>query len=300
MRKIILGAFVTFFVAGSIILPKDVLNTINNQLVTSVSAESEERTEGDYKYVVRDNDTIKITEYIGNDKKVKIKNKIEDKKVTIIGSEAFMESDIKKVTIPDGVIIIGERTFADCKELTSVTFADSVKVINKEAFLGCEGIKSIRLPEKLKKLEKTVFEGCTGLKKVTVPKKVRLQDGSLGYDGDDKIQDFEIKCYEGSYAQDYAEENQLDYTILQTKKTKASPTPDSLKNTPVPSENPEDLNTPKPTSSPDKDAVQHAKGNEKPDAATQKEPNAAAAVVVIIVAIIAIIGCIIVVARRRK
>lgn len=298
MRKIIIGAFVTLFAAGSIVLPKNVLNTINTQIVTVASAQSEERTEGDYKYVVRDNDTIKITKYIGTDKKVNIVDEIEDKKVTIIGSESFAEGDYTKVTIPDTVIIIGERAFADCTKLTTVKLANSIKTINKEAFMGCTSIKSIRLPEKLKELEKSVFDDCSRLKKVTVPEKVKLQDGSIGYNGNEKIEDFEIKCYEGSDAQDYAIENEFDYTVLPSK-AKASPTPDSSKNTPSPTASPENIKTPKPTSTPEKGVVQDSDKNSA-DTTVQKEPNTVAAVVVVIVAIVAIIGCIIVVARRRK
>ena len=43
----------------------------------------------------------------------------------------------KKVTIPEGVTIIGENAFENCTSLTEINIPDSVTSIGKGAFKGC-------------------------------------------------------------------------------------------------------------------------------------------------------------------
>lgn len=54
--------------------------------------------------------------------------------VTSIGFRAFMNSDIKEVTISNTVTNIGQEAFKQCQGLTSVTIPDSVTTIGSEAF----------------------------------------------------------------------------------------------------------------------------------------------------------------------
>ena len=54
-----------------------------------------------------------------------------DDGTTIIGCPEDIQGDI---VIPDGVIIIKERAFDNCREITSVYVPDSVKEIKHSAF----------------------------------------------------------------------------------------------------------------------------------------------------------------------
>lgn len=301
MRKKIVGVLAAVFVVGSFVVPGKIANLVCPDMVSVAGAEVIERTEGDYKYVVRDNGTIKITKYIGNDEKVKVPDTLVDEKVTIIGSEAFAEGDCRKIVVPDGVQIIGERAFADCTELKKISLPDSVKTIGKEAFAGCEELRNISLPEKLKKLQTSVFDGCTALRRVTVPQKVRIDDKALGYDGERKLSDFEIRCYEDSAAQTYAIENDFDYTVYKAKpKAKPTQTPEAVEKTPEPTPYEQDLNTPKPSAAPDQEANAIKEEKQKKEPAGKQEPNTVAAALAAVGSIIGIIGCIVIVARRRR
>ena len=57
--------------------------------------------------------------------------------VEAIGPGAFEGSDIMQITIPEGLLKIGDRAFADCAELDSIVFPESLRVIGEEAFAGC-------------------------------------------------------------------------------------------------------------------------------------------------------------------
>lgn len=54
----------------------------------------------------------------------------------------------KKISIPEGIEVIGEYAFGDCNELTEVILPNSLKSIEDYAFDGCP-IENIGLPERL-------------------------------------------------------------------------------------------------------------------------------------------------------
>lgn len=70
------------------------------------------------------------------------------------------ESKMKSVTIPDGIVQIGERAFSGCRDITQFTIPDSVKSIGKDAFYACIKLKVITFKgtkaqwEKIEKAEK--------------------------------------------------------------------------------------------------------------------------------------------------
>ena len=63
----------------------------------------------------------------------------------------------ENVIIPEGVLEIGNRAFADCTSLKSVTFPSTLTSIGVYAF-GNTGLQEVVLPENLKILKNNVFE----------------------------------------------------------------------------------------------------------------------------------------------
>lgn len=59
----------------------------------------------------------------------------QGKKVVGVKDEAFRESNIRSVVIPDSVTSIGNYAFRDCSSLTSITLPNSVTSIGKYAFV---------------------------------------------------------------------------------------------------------------------------------------------------------------------
>ncbi len=83
--------------------------------------------------IINEGKGVRITDYKGNSKDIRIPPKIQNLPVTKIGENAFRWDRITSVTIPNSVTSIGDRAFA-YNQLTSVTIPDSVTFIGGGAF----------------------------------------------------------------------------------------------------------------------------------------------------------------------
>lgn len=67
-----------------------------------------------------------------------------------------------EVVIPEGVMEIGERAFADMKYITKVTFPKSLRTIKKEAFDRCSSLQFVKIGDDVS-IERDSFTYCTAL-----------------------------------------------------------------------------------------------------------------------------------------
>ena len=67
------------------------------------------------------------------------------------------------ITIPFGVIDIGDAAFLGCASLTSVTLPNSVTSIGGNAFLDCSGLTSVVIGNGVTTIEGWAFSDCTAL-----------------------------------------------------------------------------------------------------------------------------------------
>lgn len=63
---------------------------------------------------------------------------------------------------------VEDGTFYGCTNLRSITIPEGVKTIGSEVFINCSSLTSIVLPGSLEKLGRHSFEGCSGLTSLTV------------------------------------------------------------------------------------------------------------------------------------
>ena len=98
------------------------------------------------------------------------------------------KDQIKTCVIENGVTSIGNYAFDYCKSLTSVTIPDSVESIGDGAFRDCTSLASVTIPNSVTSIGFRAFYGCPD--------------------------DLEISCYDGSYAQQYAEDNGYKVNLI--------------------------------------------------------------------------------------
>ena len=116
-------------------------------------------------------------------------------------------------TIPDSVTSIGSYAFCDCSGLTSITIPDSVTSIGSSAFYGCSGLTSITIPDSVTSIGYSAFEGCSGLTSITIPDSVT----SIGYSAFYDCPNLVIYGNAGSYAEQYATDNNIPFIQICTK-----------------------------------------------------------------------------------
>ena len=94
-------------------------------------------------------DTSYIEEGFGDNKIAGYRGKYasEDGRCLIVDGKLInvVEHDLTTYTIPDGVVEIGNKAFANCTELTSITIPKSVTTIKSSAFNDCYSIKTLSL-----------------------------------------------------------------------------------------------------------------------------------------------------------
>ncbi len=139
--------------------------------------------------------------------------------VMSIDSKAFANNTtLTSVTIPNSVTSIGGGAFVGCTSLTSITIPNSVTSIDSYTFSGCTNLTSITIPDSVTEIGWGAFVDCISLKNVTIPKSVTgIYDNAFGYyydNGYKKIDDFKICCYSGTAGEKYAKYNDFDYVLL--------------------------------------------------------------------------------------
>ena len=94
--------------------------------------------------------------------------------VTGIADQAFQNSNITSIVIPDSVVAIGEDAFRTCTSLTSLKLSErldggnELNTIGDDAFRECTSLTSIDIPEIVNRMGEGIFRSCTSLTSATI------------------------------------------------------------------------------------------------------------------------------------
>ena len=180
---------------------------------------------GPYYCKMNSNNTVQIVKYTGNAASVTIPATINNKQVTSIAGDAFIEcTNLTSISVESGstsfatdngvlyskdktkliycpmakegryivldtVKSIEDNAFRNCAKLTYIIINEgSLANIGSNAFSGCTGIASITIPDTVTSIDKDAFAGCTNLSVI-----YGLKD---------------------SYAETYAKANGIPFTAL--------------------------------------------------------------------------------------
>ena len=136
--------------------------------------------------------------------------------VTSIGYSAFAVCrSLTSIEIPNGVTSIGRSTFSECYSLTSIEIPDSVTSIGDFGFYSCSALTSIEIPDSVTSIGEDAFSWCEALTSIEIPDSVT----SIGEDAFYWCEALIIYGYEGSYAETYANENDIPFDYISTSVT---------------------------------------------------------------------------------
>ena len=125
-----------------------------------------------------------------------------------IGRRAFESADqLTDIGIPDSVTTIERGAFMNCGGLESIIIPNSVTMIGENAFEGCSNLESIRIPDSVTEIGNEAFFCCYDLRNVEIPDSVTMI-GSKAFGGCHHVS---LIVERGSYAEQYAEENEIRY-----------------------------------------------------------------------------------------
>lgn len=164
-----------------------------------------------------------------------------------IGTSAFAYSNIESVIL-NKADTISPNAFYGCKRLKTAEITEEITAVGIGAFAECSSLTAIHTAEKnpiyeerngvlfergdstvrllqypagkteasysvdadVQQIVENAFAGTTALKRLTIPKSVTV----IEENGLKAHMDLHIYCYTGSFAETYAQENQLSYTAL--------------------------------------------------------------------------------------
>lgn len=108
------------------------------------------------------------------------------------------------VTIPEGVIRIGDYAFEGCSKIEAVVFPSTLEdsdspapgpnknAICAHAFDGCSSLKAITIPSCVTTLRDATFQNCKSLKEIRIPASV-TRIGSMVFGNCDNIKELEVE-----------------------------------------------------------------------------------------------------------
>lgn len=79
----------------------------------------------------------------------------------------------ERVTVPDGVEIIGEGCFEGNDRLNRVIMSDTVREIHENAFRSCVNMQTIVMSENIRNICRSAFENCIRLIRFNIPSELK-------------------------------------------------------------------------------------------------------------------------------
>lgn len=118
-------------------------------------------------YTLSDDGTT-LVKWTGSEANIDLASDPAFSQVTTIGTEAFSDcATLKTITFPAGLKTIGTEAFRN-SGLTSVTLPQTVTSLGEACFFGCSSLKSLQLPP-VRTIPLKAFDFCSGLTQVVIP-----------------------------------------------------------------------------------------------------------------------------------
>ncbi len=133
--------------------------------------------------------------------------------VETLGKGVFSyATSLESVRLPAGLTTIPERLFQHCEALQSIQIPSGVTQIESSALSACKSLTEVAIPDGVTAIAVNVFQLCDHLTKVVIPASVISMDK---YTFESRyIKNLTIYGMQNSYAQTYAQENDINFVAL--------------------------------------------------------------------------------------
>ena len=146
--------------------------------------------ENDFSYTAI-GDRARITDYTGIGGNVVIPSYLGGYPVVAIEKEAFANSNIVTIEIPDSVTYVGDAAFSNCISLRKIALPDGLTYVGTSMFSGCTALTSVTLPNGISVIPEEMFSGCSALNDFIIPETVTSVGGS-GFRNCSSLKNIEI------------------------------------------------------------------------------------------------------------
>ena len=153
-------------------------------------------------------DDIVIDKYVGKDPIVVIPDEIDGKKVIGFNKTFMNDKDVVAVRIGNNVTEVAKMAFGNCEKLKYIVLGNSIKTIGGAAFVNTN-LQNLILNEGLEKIGEDDFSNM-----IYPPMNNEGMDLKIPESVTEMhVIDFHLIVKAGSYAEQYAKENNLTYTV---------------------------------------------------------------------------------------
>ncbi len=118
---------------------------------------------------------VTITQYEGDEARVRIPAAIEGCPVTKIEPYAFSGKSMKSIQFPDTLEVIDHHGFSECRMIRQLDFPSGLKMIGNYAFYNCWELAEVHLTPYIRSIGYGAFKNCEKLSEI-------IQDKIEGYD----------------------------------------------------------------------------------------------------------------------
>ena len=130
--------------------------------------------------------------------------------VRTIGNYAFHGcSLLHQVDLPPAVSSIGSYAFQSCTNLRRIILPEGITSLEEGTFMFCLSLKDVTLPSTLEKIGPDAFVFCLALEDLAIPASVT----EIAPDAFRDCPNLTLTVADGSYAQEYAENNGIPYVV---------------------------------------------------------------------------------------
>ena len=132
--------------------------------------------------------------------------------ITVVQDHAFLNCEnLQTVVIEGDIKNILHSAFSGCKSLENINLEDtSISYVSSSCFMDCDALKDIEIPETVTSINENAFASCDSLAKITIPASVTSIADTAFRNSDNVV----IYCYTDSAAHIYAEENDIEYVLI--------------------------------------------------------------------------------------